>query len=97
MKSRMVSFYIDLDALPPLMAAVEDFLARIPLPVVTVDLNATVPMQLCIGKERALPVPSGRSVDNQMTPPRLALVRLVPTPSLHIDLASGLKYRHHLS
>ena len=25
MKSRMVSFYIDLDALPPLMAAVEDF------------------------------------------------------------------------
>jgi hypothetical protein len=25
MKSRMVSFYIDLDTLPPLMAAVEDF------------------------------------------------------------------------
>ena len=27
---------------------------------------------------------------------KMAFVRLAMTPSLHIDLASGLEYRHHL-
>jgi hypothetical protein len=46
-------------------------------------------------------VPSGQIVDSQMTPVKVALVGWAPvgwapTPSFHIDIASGLEYRHHL-